>query len=191
MPENLRSLLLEARAALRGVLALLVGDRTAASYFDLTLTGLVGSFIALATALLVMSVPRLLLSGGAGDSLTLDLLISMGIYGVAIGTTAAFLRLVRRREALVPIMATQNWSAAFLNVLLLVVVLVGGLIPGIAVLLVGFVISINILRLIGGLRAGQIVGLFAFQFGVFFVIAMGYTLTLSPEDLARLSNLPA
>lgn len=185
VPDDLNSLFAEARSALRGVVAIAIGDRAAPRWFDLTGVGLVGSFIALTTALLVVAVLQLAISGGG---VALNLLASLGIYAVAIAMTAAFLSLVGRRDALVPVLATQNWASAYLNLLLVLVALVGGLAPMVIVLLIGVVISVNILRLIGALKAGQIVGFFAFQFALLFAFATLYVMTLSPEDLARLNS---
>lgn len=185
VPDDLRSLFAEASAALRGVFALAIGDRTASRWFDLTTIGLVSSFIALVSALLAVAVLQLAL-GGSG--VALNLLMSIGIYAVAIAMTAAFLSLVGRRDALVPILSTQNWASAYLNLLLVLVALVGGFAPMLIVLLIGVVISVNILRLIGSLKAGQIVGFFAFQLALIFAVATVYVMTLSPEDLARLNS---
>ena len=60
MPDTPTRFVDKALSAGRGVLALVVGDRKAPQYFDLSQRGLVGSFIALlAVTLLSVALPAL------------------------------------------------------------------------------------------------------------------------------------
>ena len=60
MPAKQTTLLEEMSAAARGCIALLMGDRKAASYFDFSQRGLAGSFVAFLVATLLNALSPLL-----------------------------------------------------------------------------------------------------------------------------------
>jgi len=153
------TLLDELRAAAQGCLKLVVGDRRAADYFDFSLRGLVGSFIAsLVGTTLGALLPFILgLTAGTG-SLSQPILANIFMYAIQIGASALVLRQIGRLDGLIPYVVADNWMTFFvtLAVSLLTLMGVGGepiiLMTGILVL----VVEINIARLIVTLTPWQI-----------------------------------
>ncbi|MDB5541428.1 MAG: hypothetical protein JWQ89_3155 [Devosia sp.] len=174
----------EARAAARGVFALVMGDRGASRYFSFTQLGLVSSFIAvLAVTAVELVVTMALGSGGVFTSLVQTVIA----YGAVLGASALYLRQIGRPDALAPFVVTINWSNAVLTVVLLVTVLVGLSFLGIVVLIAGLVVSINIARLVMTLKPVQIVLLILAQAAGLLVALLLIVLLFppTPEQLAE------
>lgn len=169
------SLIEELLAAGRGTVQLLIGRRDASQNFDLSLRGLVGSFVVfLAAAAFNAYLPRFLGSEGA-PAATSAMLFVLVLYGVQAGAAAAVLRLYGRSDGFIPYLVCDNWATFFLSVISALMVFVG-LNGDVALLILGvavIAIEINIARLIVTLRPLQIVGFLVAQMvGVFIGLAI-------------------
>lgn len=182
MVTQTQSMIEEAVAALRGVGALIVGDKAAARYFDLTTKGFVGSMVALLVFTFVQSLLRFVLYGPSGG-LVFSVLLAAGLYGAIVVATLFFLRLIGRTDALVPMLVVQNWVSFFSNLVLTLAVLLNVDALVILVGIVVIVISINILRLISRFTIGQIFGYFGFQFLALLAIGLVVMVFAPPGSL--------
>lgn len=196
MPERSNDIWNEVSAAGRGVLALLIGNRQASSYFDFSTRGLVGSFIAFlvvtfATALL----PLLLGIPGANGSVFRAVATVVILFGFQIGFSAILLRQLKRLDGLVPYIVADNWASFFLTIASTALGLfgIGGEFLIIVVGIVVIIIEVNIARLIVTLSAWQIAMFLVAQLvGVSIaLIVVGVIFPLSPEQLAELSAAAA
>lgn len=160
MTTQQTTLIEEIARAARGVAGLVIGDRTAPGYFDFSQRGLYGSFI----ALLVVTGVELLLPGVPGRGPFVTMVSNVVIYALIIGATALFLRQIGRRDALGKFVIAINWVNAVLSTGLIAAIFVGLGGIGILVLMASLVISINVGRLIMGLRPMHIILLFLAQF---------------------------
>lgn len=157
MPTKQTTLPEEMVAAARGVFAVVIGDRRSAGFFDFSQRGLVGSFVAFLTAVLVNGVTTALLlpdppAGGFGRELIL-----IGIlYAVQTGLCALILRQFGRLDALVPYLVVTNWANLVVAVVSTALFVLGDL-AGIIALVVGLVLQVNVARLIMTLSLTQIV----------------------------------
>jgi hypothetical protein len=181
-----KSFVEEVRDATRGVLALVVGDRTASRYFSFTQLGLVSSFIAV---LIVTAAELVVLAAlGAGGIFSASVQTIL-IYAAVLGTSSLYLRQIGRSDALIPFIVTINWANAVLSVVMLVTTLLGLSFLQLVILIAGIVLSINIARLVMTLRAMQIVMLIVVQ-AVGLIAALLLIVLLfppTPEQLAELS----
>ncbi len=186
---NSRTFIEEGLAAGRGVLALLVGDRKAARYFDLGPGGLPGSLIAVLGVELVVSYGPALLglagrSGGAG----MGLLLGLGAAAMQAGMVWLFLGLIRRTDGFVPFMVADFWASALLTMAWVLLLMVGlpPLFVTTAFAVVALVVEVNIARLIVTLPPLQIAGLVLAQLlGGFIALQLiGPLLGLPPEMAA-------
>ena len=101
----------ETKAAARGVIALLIGDRKAPSYFDFSLRGLIGSFIALLVAEIVSAyVPLILGARPEPGTITKLLTVVAILYAFQLGFSALVLRQLGRLDGLVPYLVADNWT---------------------------------------------------------------------------------
>lgn len=159
MPATQTTLLEEMSAAARGVVALIVGDRRAPSYFNFSQRGLIGSFVAFLVASLVSALVPFLMGAEVPPGAITRGLIVVGILFVAqIGFSALVLRQVGRLDGLVPYLVADNWATFFIT-LLSTVITVAGLPDEAAILGLGLlviVVEINIARLIVTLPGLQI-----------------------------------
>ncbi len=160
MTSKPTTLIEELARAARGVAGLVIGDRKSPSYFDFSQRGLYGSFI----ALLAVTSVELLLPGVAGRGAFVTLASNAIIYTMIIAATALFLRQIRRIDVLSKFVVAINWVNAILSAGLIAAIIVGLGGIGILVLVVSLVVTINVGRLIMGLRPLQIVLLFLAQF---------------------------
>ena len=183
----------EAAWALGGTWRLLLGKRDARAHFDFSQRGLAGSFIPLVLATVVMVI---FIGMGSAGQTGVSAAMQMFILG-AIGTLRfTAMRLILPRldalHAFRPCMVASNWASAILFSLILAATLGTALlaamalgptardtIVGIVLLLwaaVGIalvVIEINILRIVAGLGATEIVLVLAAQL---FAILAGFYL---------------
>lgn len=189
MVSQTQSMIEEALSALRGTGALIIGDKTAPRYFDLTAKGFVGSMVALLVFTFAQSLLRFALYGPSGR-LVFSVLVAAGLYGIVVAATLLFLRLIGRADALVPMLVVQNWVSFFSNIVLSLAVLLNADALVILVGIVVIVISINILRLVSRFTIGQIFGYFGFQ--ILALLAMGLVImVLAPPgsfDMGQISS---
>lgn len=159
MAQNLPSFLQEALGAGRGTLALLRGRQDAPQYFDFSLRGLIGSFIALLLAIGVSVFGPMVFGmaspSGAAASMTL---LSALLFGVQIGAAYFVLAMLGRLDGFLPYLVADNWVNFFVSLVgALSIVLLGG--SDIMLLVVGvvsLVIEVNIARRILTLAPMQV-----------------------------------
>lgn len=180
-------------AAGRGVLALVMGDRKAAGYFDFSERGLVGSFIAfLAVAGFNAALPGLLGAEGPTASAFRSIVMIAVLFAFQIGFSAIVLRQLKRLDGLVPYIVADNWATFFIT-LASSVLAIFGMTGDVALIVVGIlviIVEINIARLIVTLSPLQIaMFLIAQLVGVSIgLIVVGLLLPLPPEALEALAN---
>lgn len=186
MPDLNKSFFDETRLAARGVLALVMGDRTASRYFNFGQIGLVSSFIAvLIVTGLELAATAAMGIGGIFSAMAQTTLV----YAAVLGSSGLYLRQIGRSDALIPFIVTINWANALLTIVMLATTLLGLTFLQIALLIAGIVLSVNIARLIMTLRPMQIVLLIIAQ-AVGLVAALLVILMLfppTPEQLAAIS----
>lgn len=165
---NPKTFIEELVSAGRGVIALILGDRKAASYFDPTQRGLTSSLIAfLAVNALMAYAPALASPGPSGGTgIGVGLMISLALAAIPVALAALVLRQVKRLDGFVPFLVADFWANSFLSVAIALLLFTGlpfeltviGL--GIVVL----VVKINIARLIVTLPPLQIATFVIAQF---------------------------
>jgi hypothetical protein len=193
VPDNQTSYVEETVAAGRGVLALVVGDRKAPQYFDLSRRGLVGSFIALLAVTFVGAVLPLLVPGlGGMYSIGKSALIAVILFTFQVGFAAIVLRQLNRLDGLQPYVVADNWASVYISVGQLALALVGfqGDLAFFALAILVIVVEINIARLIVTLKPLQIAMFMVAQLvGVSIALIIVGTLFPSPEVQAAISSL--
>jgi hypothetical protein len=149
----------ELTAAARGVAALVFYNRRAAEYFDLSLRGLAGSFIAfLSVTALQAAMPALLGAHGPEASVFRAVTTVAILFSLQVGFSAIVLRQLKRLDGFVPYLVADNWATFFVTLgsTLLLMLGMGG---DVALILIGIlviVIEINIARVIVTLTPLQI-----------------------------------
>lgn len=185
MPEN--TIIEEAKAAVRGTVALLIGDRGAARYFNFDQSGLVASFIGLLAAMGLQAIVFSLVgSAGIFSAVAQSVLF----YIATMGASALYLRQIGRWDALVPLMVAGNWSDAVLGVATLIVLVPGTSVLGYLSMIAAVVLMINIARLIMTLRPLQIVLLVIAQ-AVGLIAALLVLVMLFPPTAEQLAAIQA
>lgn len=155
----------------RGFIALLTGNRGAASHFDFSRRGLAGSFVALLIAGVITAYGPLLLGtpGGPGAA-TRAIVLSAALFGLQIGVIYAVLRAFGRLDGFVPYLVADNWISLFVAILtVLGIGLIGA--SDVVLLVIGLVaiiVEVNIARLIVTLAPLQIVMFIGAQFAAQF-----------------------
>lgn len=192
MPERSNDIWNEVTSAARGVVALIIGDRRAGSYFDFSDRGIVGSFIAfLVVAMLNTAVPLVLGVPGTSGTVFRAIATVMIVLVLQIGAAAMVLRQLKRSDALVPYIVVDNWATFYLTIVttLLGLVGLGGELMFIATGIVIIIIMINIARLILTLTPWQIASFLVVQLisGVIALFVISAVFPLSPEQLAELT----
>ena len=188
MPQSTSSYLAEAQSALRGIFALLIGDRSAARYYDFSRGGIAGSFIAVLGVAAIQLVAQAALGiGGPGD-ITRGAVQTAIIYGAFIGASGVLLSLIGRRDAFPPFVVTYNWTNAALTILLPFLFMTGVVPTLLITFVVTFVLLINIGRLVMTLKAGQIAMLLVTQMigGLAALIIVSVLFPVGPADLGLL-----
>lgn len=159
MPAKQTTLLDELSAAARGCVALLMGDRGAAGYFDFSQRGLAGSFVALLASQLIIALAPLLL-GAVMPSGTITRMLTVSAFAIVvqIGISALLLRQFGRLDGLQPYLVADNWATLFITLLGLIldVIGVGPEFAYFATLAIMIVVEVNIGRLIMTLTGFQI-----------------------------------
>lgn len=192
MPNN-TSIIEELTAAARGVLALVVGDRRAPDYFDFSLRGLAGSFVAFLTVTGVnAALPSLLGMDRQAGSITRAALMVAILFGFQLAFSAIVLRQLKRLDGLIPYLVADNWATFFVTIASTALVLFG-LTGDIALIFIGIlviVIEINIARLIVTLSPLQIaMFLIAQLVGVSLgLLLVGLMFPLSPAEVEAITS---
>ncbi|MHB1103840.1 MAG: hypothetical protein ACYC0C_13915 [Devosia sp.] len=172
----------------RGVIALIMGDRKAAGYFDLSLRGLASSLIIfLAVNAFMAYAPALLRTAPAdGRGIGVGLLISLALAAIPVGLAALVLRQVKRLDGFVPFLVADFWANSFLSVAMALLLLVGlpFEITVIGLGIVVLIVEINIARLIVTLPPLQIATFVIAQFagGLVGVMLLGMLIG-APADV--------
>ncbi len=183
----------ELTSAGRGVAALVIGDRKVPGYFDFSMRGLAGSFLAFIAAMLINAVlPKLMGMTGAAGSIFRSVLMVVILFAFQIGFSAIVLRQIKRLDGLVPYLVADNWATFYITLAATLLALVG-LSGDISLVFIGIlviVIEINIARLIVTLTPLQIaMFLIAQLVGVSAgLIVIGALFPLTPEELAALTS---
>lgn len=185
----------ELMAAGRGVIALLIGDRRAASYFDVSERGLAGSFIAfLAVTALNATLPVLLGIKNSGGIARSILMVAI-LFALQLAFSAIVLRQLKRLDGLIPYLIADNWATFFLTLISGALAAAG--VDGDPVLvvlaIVVIVVEVNIARLILMLSPLQIaMFLIAQLVGVSIGLAIiGLTFPLPPDATTAVSGVGA
>lgn len=185
----------ELMAAGRGVIALLIGDRRAASYFDVSERGLAGSFIAfLAVTALNATLPVLLGIKNSGGIARSILMVAI-LFALQLAFSAIVLRQLKRLDGLIPYLVADNWATFFLTLISGALAAAG--VDGDPVLvvlaIVVIVVEVNIARLILMLSPLQIaMFLIAQLVGVSIGLAIiGLTFPLPPDATTAVSGVGA
>jgi hypothetical protein len=166
----------EFKAATRGCIALVLGRREAASYFDFSQRGLVGSLIAVLIAVALAGFGPLLtgiaLPAGAA---TQSIIVNGALFVAQAATAFVALRQMGRQDGFVPYLVASNWVTLASALLLLLSTLLGpgGIVILALVVIVALATFINIGRFIVTLTPLQIGILFISQaVGVFLALAV-------------------
>lgn len=196
MPERSNDIWNEVASAARGVVALVIGDRRAGSYFDFSERGLVGSFIAfLVVALANTAVPLLLGVPGASGTVFRAVATVTIVLALQIAAAAIVLRQLKRSDGLVPYIVADNWATFYLTIATTVLGLVGigGELLLVVTGIVIIIVMVNIARLILTLTVWQIVTFLGAQIisGIVALLVVSVVFPLSPEQLAELSAAAA
>jgi hypothetical protein len=181
------TILNEALAAARGTLALLIGDRNATRFFDFSDRGVVTSFIGLLAMIGLELLVGLTVGPVKAGELTETAVQTGLVYAGIISGPWVLLRILGRLDAFKPYVVALNWANVVFTIALLAVLLLG-LGPLFYIgLIAGFIVSINIGRIVMTLKPLQIVMMLVAQ-----VIAVAIALVIlgtifppSPEELAQ------
>lgn len=194
VPQSGPTLLQEALAAARGMLALVIGDRRAPDNFDFTLRGLAGAGIVFLGIVALTHYGPLLagveLRAGIGRSA----LLLVGIMAAQIGAGVALLSFLRRSDAIVPFITATLWASVFVSLASFFGAFTG--LPASAVVtvfgLLLLVVEVNIGRLIVTLPPLQVGGLVAAQLmGSFIGLTIAGSFMPLPSDVASTLGAPA
>ena len=153
------TLLEEMSAAARGVVAVLIGNRQAPSYFDFSQRGLIGSFIAFLVASAINALTPLVFGLELPPgTVTRGLILVAVLYVAQIAFSALVLRQLGRLDGLVPYVVADNWATFFITLVSTVLSIVGVgdeiAIIGLGILVI--FVEVNIARLIVTLPGLQI-----------------------------------
>lgn len=159
VPDNRGNFIEEAVSAGRGVVALIIGDRKAPSYFDLGQRGMVGSFVGLLGISFVGAILPLFLPGLSEDySISRSTAMAVILFAFQIGFAVIVLRQIKRMDGLVPYLVADNWVTVYVTIgqLLLSAFGFDGQLAFFALAILVLVVEINIGRLIVTLAPLQI-----------------------------------
>jgi hypothetical protein len=193
LPDIQKSYFDELVAAGRGVVALIMGDRKAAQYFDLSQNGLIGSFIALLAVTFISAVVPLAIPGVGGEhySIARSAIIAVILFSFQIGFAAIVLRQIKRLDGLRPYVVADNWASVYISIGQLLLSFVGfqGDLAFFALSILVIIVEINIARLIVTLSPLQIAMFMIAQLvGVAIALLLvGVMFPPSPEQLAELA----
>jgi hypothetical protein len=173
----------EAKSALRGSVALVLGDRNAASYFNFSPAGVVGSFIAVLIGVgMAGFLPLLFGEPYRPGAPTITVLLNLLPYAGQMVAALFALRQMKRADGFVPYVVATNWFVLASALLIMASILLGPLGTGVVLvaLVAGFVSFVNIGRFVVTLKGSQIALLFLAQIVGFFAMAVVYVLLFAP-----------
>lgn len=195
MSERQANLLEEMMAAGRGIIAVLIGDKRAAGYFDFSLRGLIGSFIAvLAVTALAGYLPIFVAKPSQDETLVpvaLVILSDVVTLAAQIAAVAILMRQLRRLDLLVPFLVVNNWWTSAFTLLLVALLAAGVSVPFSTPmifypwLIVNLIIVINIGRLILHLPRAQIALLILATAAGFLVGSLASLWLILPPELLQ------
>lgn len=191
MPDTPVSFLQEVASAGRGVLALIVGDRKASQYFDLSRRGLIGSFIGL-LIVTFMSALLPLAMAPEGYSIGRSVTVAVVLFAFQVAFAAIVLRQLKRLDSLQAYVIADNWASVFISLGQLALSFVGfqGELAFLALAILVLVVEINIARLIVTLSPLQIAMFMIAQVvGVTIALLVVGSILPSPETLAAINSL--
>lgn len=113
MPQQ-NNLLGEAAAAARGVVAVVIGDREAARFFNLTTHGLAGSFIALLVITGIGAYLPVLL--GYEGRVLLTVAVFALSFVLQVGCATIALLQAKRLDGFVPYLVVDNWASFYVTI---------------------------------------------------------------------------
>lgn len=184
MAQPTTTFLDELMSAARGCVALLLGRREAASFFDFSQRGLVGSLIATIVGIglagfgpVLTGVP---LPAGAA---TQSVIVNFVLFVAQAATAYVALRQMGRQDGFIPYLVASNWVTLASAILLLLSTLLGpaGIMILVLVVILALATFINIGRFIVTLTGLQIGILFISQaVGVFLALAVVAVLLGAP-----------
>ena len=176
MAKPTTTFLEELTAAMRGCIALVMGRREAASYFDFSQRGLVGSLIATLVAVAIAGFGPVLVGVPLPPgSATQSIIINVVLFLAQAATAFVALRQMGRQDGFVPYLVASNWVTLASSILLLLSTLLGqsGIIILLLVAILAIMTFINIGRFIVTLKPMQIGVVFISQaVGVFLALAV-------------------
>jgi hypothetical protein len=146
----------EAIAAGYGVFGLIRGDREAGSRFNLTTQGITGSFIALLSIVFVLCTIPLLFEV---QGFALHSLAAMALtFVLQLACAFASLAQAKRLDGLTAYLVADNWSAFYVNIIALTLLLMGfdGGLLSVVLDVITLVLAMNIARHLIGLVGWQI-----------------------------------
>ena len=188
MAQPTTTFLDETMAAARGCFALLLGRREAASFFDFSQRGLIGSFIALIIGLAVQAFGPQPLDGPEASGVASSVMIlGAMIMAIQIGVAYGVLRLLGRSDGFVPFVVVHNWATMVQGVLAVILTLVfgapfvvepasemvqltGGSVPFMALSIATLVVWVNIARLVLTLRPRHVAAFVVAQLAAALII---------------------
>ncbi|SMQ58459.1 hypothetical protein SAMN06295905_0083 [Devosia lucknowensis] len=159
MPQPNLSFLEEARDAALGTWALVLGRQEAPRYFDFSMRGVIGSFIALIIGIGVSVFGPMLVGvaspAGAATSMTM---LSVVLYVFQIGAAYVVLNMMGRLDGFMPYLVADNWVNFFVALAgsIAIIFLGGSDIMLIVMGIVAIIIEVNIARRIVTLAPMQI-----------------------------------
>lgn len=162
------SIMDELTEAARGFVALVTGNRQAASYFDFSQRGLIGSFIALIVAAAINAYgPALFGMAGPPGVATYSIILAGCLFALQLGVIHFVLRQMGRLDGFLPYLVADNWIGFFISLLtlLMLVVLRAGEFGLLVVGILAIVLEVNIARLIVTLAPMQVVMFIGAQIG--------------------------
>ena len=184
MAQPTTTFLDELTAAARGCLALVLGRREAASYFDFSQRGLVGSLIATLIAIALAGFGPLLTGVQLPPGVATQSIVVNGALFLAQAATAFIaLRQMGRQDGFIPYLVASNWVTLVSALLLVLSTFLGptGIVILALVVIVALATFINIGRFIVTLTPLQIGILFVSQaVGVFVALAVVAVLLGAP-----------
>jgi len=172
LPQSSPTILEEARDAARGAWALVLGRQDAARYFDFSMRGVVGSFIALVVAVAVNVYGPMLFGVAAPRGVATSMaLLSALLFALQIGAAYLVLQVMGRLDGFMPYLVADNWVNFFVSLIgaATIVVLGGSDVMLLAMGVLAIVIEVNIARRIVTLAPMQVVIFIVAQLAANFV----------------------
>lgn len=163
MAETNRPFVVELRAAIRGVFALVTGDRNAPAFFDFSSAGVASSFVPVLVVAVLEMVEQMAVGAVGPGGVTAGAVQTGIVYATFIGATALLLAAIGRRDAFRPFLVTYNWANAVLTLAVGVLMLFSTVVAMGLAFVGTLAMIINIGRLVMTLKTSQVVMLMLTQ----------------------------